>query len=127
MRVELVSCVLQSCIGFLDSRYETNFSLHKLVLCVDIVLYEFIETNLFVSIDVAVLEDYINDLNSVILIDSSLFEIEVHFMSVYLTVSISIKYLKVSPQSQLLIVCLLLSILLISCHVKLICMLLQII
>ena len=127
MRVELVSCVLQSCIGFLDSRYETNFSLNKLVLCVDIVLYEFIETNLFVSIDVAVLEDYINDLNSVILIDSSLFEIEVHFMSVYLTVSISIKYLKVSPQSQLLIVCLLLSILLISCHVKLICMLLQII
>ncbi len=73
-------------------------------------LDKLIQADGVVSIRVAVLEDDLNNLDSVVFIDSLAFEEDVHLVSVDQSVAVSVECLKISPESKLLIVSFLLSI-----------------
>ena len=99
---------LKPLVCLLDHLDETDLSVDQLVLSVDIVLHELVETDGVVAVEVTVLEDNLDDLYPVVLVNAVLLQKLIHFISVHQAISVLVESLKVPPQSEFFVVSLLL-------------------
>jgi hypothetical protein len=98
--IELLLGILDLSVIVVDASEKFVLSLHKGVLGVLVVSHELVNINSVVAVLVTVLENDLNDLNTVLIIDALVPQKHVHFILVNSAIAVVVELLELAAQSD---------------------------